>query len=151
MWVTITNKQGNQFQGSLENEPVYIRSLSAGVSVSFAVSNIAQILIPKTDSRWIDTAKKAVVSKRVFKERRVGFLYREKPHNDQNSGWVVWAGGEDDAFTQDSSNCEIVTLERLLEIDESIESLLNAEVGAVFERSRDSKEFQRVHDWKPAE
>jgi len=47
--------------------------------------------------------------------------------------------------------CYIVSLERLLEIDESVESLLKAEVGAVFERHAKSNEFQRVYDWKPTE
>lgn len=152
MWVTITEKCGNEdYRGSLENEPVYIKSLSIGDTVSFKVCHIAQILIPKTDPQWMDTMKKAIVSKRVFELRRVGFLYRKAPYNDQDSGWIVWAGDEDDEFTQDSRNVHLVSLEDLLEVDESVEPILRSDVGAVFERGPNSPDFQRVHDWEPPE
>jgi hypothetical protein len=150
MWVTITEKDGDHFVGLLENEPVYIKNLSVGSPIEFAVSNIAQILIPKTDPRWPDT-KLAVVSKRVFESRRVGFLHRERPRNAQDSGWAVWDGSESEAFNADGANYKLISLEQLLEIDKSVEPLLKAEVGAVFERSPDSQEFQRVYDWKPAD
>src|SRR5262245_39540766 len=58
MWVTITEKRGtDEFRGSLENEPAYIKSLSAGDTISFKVCHIAQILIPKGDPQWVDTTK----------------------------------------------------------------------------------------------
>jgi hypothetical protein len=151
MWVTITKKTGSQFTGTLDNQPVYIKSLSAGSLVSFNTSNIAQILILKTDPRWINVSKKAIVSKRVFELRRVSFLYRETPRNVDDSGWVVWGGGEDDEFTQNSRNFDLVSLERLLAIDESIGSILNAAAGSAFERAPGAKEFRQIPDWKPGD
>jgi len=150
MWVTITETPGaDEFRGALENAPVYIRTLAPGDVVSFRTCHIAQILIPKGDPRWMDTTKKAIVSKRVFDSRRVGFLYREAPRNNEDSGWIIFAGNEDDEFAGDSRNFHLVSLEDLLEVDESIEEILRSEVGAVFERPPGSRDFQRVRDWSP--
>jgi hypothetical protein len=151
MWVTITEKSSDHFSGVLENEPAYIRNLSAGARISFDITNIAQILIRKSDPRWSDLTKKAVVSNRVLETSRILFLYREGPNSPQDSGWVVFAGGEDDTYSENSDNFQLLTLDRLLAMDENLQTVLNAKIGSAFERESTANEFRQIPNWKPPE
>lgn len=66
--------------------------------------------------------------------RKVGFMYREEPDNDIDSGWRFLAGDEDEAYLDDPGNMDIVDCNTIANLDPDIIPFLRAPVGAAFAR-----------------
>lgn len=77
----------------------------------------------------------------------VGFMYREVPDNEFDSGWRFLAGDEDDEYMSNSDNHAIYSVNTIANYDHSIIALLDSETGAVFEKIDKSGQFVRVPDW----
>jgi hypothetical protein len=78
----------------------------------------------------------------------VGFMYREKPHNDIDSGWRFLAGRENDEYMANTKNHAVYALNTIANYDQSIIPLLESPVGSGFERQAAGAQFVPVHDWK---
>lgn len=54
---------------------------------------------------------KAYVSKKITEEGwKVGYMERNKPFNDEDSGWCFFAGNEDDKYTSDVKNIQLINV-----------------------------------------
>lgn len=146
MWVRITGRTGDRFEGVLDNEPRYIRDLAPGAVVRFDPRHVI-------DSDLTDTVPdptrayrpRCIVSNRVLNDgAAVGYLYREAPDHDDDSGWRILAGDEDEAYVDDASNCRAVSLGAVLSVDDSIRDLLGTPAPCAFERNRESGAFVAV-------
>ncbi|MDR3612687.1 MAG: DUF2185 domain-containing protein [Candidatus Obscuribacterales bacterium] len=92
--------------------------------------------------RLIIRTQSAIVTKKIsidgqairFAERLEPSIRRGKPNPD-DSGWAFSAGGESDAYMQNSSNLQIVSIESLLELDPALEAILHERPGSVFRRA----------------
>ena len=91
-----------------------------------------------------------VVSDRITVEGLpVGFMYRDKPRNDRDSGWAFLSGTEDDAYMNDPANHGIFDVNTIANYDPSIIPFLDSPVGSVFEKLPDAPDFVAVTDWTP--
>jgi hypothetical protein len=79
---------------------------------------------------------------------RVGFMYREPPEDDIDSGWRLMAGDESQEYMDDPDHLAIYDLNTIANYDADIISLLDAPVGAAFERS-DGGDFVAVEFQPP--
>lgn len=87
-----------------------------------------------------------IASNRVAKDRRlVGYLYREPPDNENDSGWRVFAGDESQEYADEPANFAMYNASTIIEIDPSIASLLDLAPPIAFERTR-SGDFAEVRD-----
>ena len=76
-----------------------------------------------------------VASHEVAKEGKlVGYLYREEPDNENDSGWRVFSGAETQEYADDAKNFAMYNASTILEIDPSIGRLLDAPAPVAFER-----------------
>ncbi len=66
---------------------------------------------------------------------RVGFMYRDQPANDLDSGWRMMAGDESEEYMDEPSNHEVYDVNTIANYDPDIVPLLDAPLGAQFERS----------------
>ena len=89
MWVRITHIEQNRFRGELDNDPFYIKDLEHGDPVEFEACHVIQTNVK--DPRPDPTAP---YQPRCFVTRRVldggapaGYLYRESPDEENDSGW----------------------------------------------------------------
>ena len=80
--------------------------------------------------------------------RPVGFMYRETPDNDLDSGWRFLAGDEDDDYMSDVNNHAIYSVNTIANYDRSIIPLLDSKAGSVFEKADINGKFERVSDWQ---
>ena len=103
------------------------------------------------DIRPLATGKGGcIVSDRITVEGLpVGFMYREQPHNPQDSGWAFLSGTEDDAYMADATNHQIFDVNTIANYDPSIIPFLDAPVGSVFEKVSGASDFTLVTDWAP--
>ena len=73
----------------------------------------------------------------------VGYMYREPPDNDVDSGWRFLAGDESDEYMEDASNLALYDVDTIANHDPSIVPFLDESAGAAFERD-DGGELVRV-------
>ena len=76
--------------------------------------------------------------------RKVGYLYREEPDSDGDSGWRFMAGRESSEYMDDAANHAIYNVNTVANYDPDIIPLLTAPVGSVFERENGTGDFVTV-------
>ena len=67
--------------------------------------------------------------------QRVGYMYRELPDNDVDSGWRFFSGDESQEYADDATNFALYDVNTVANYDPDIVPLLGAPTGSAFERS----------------
>ena len=65
---------------------------------------------------------------------KVGYMYRENPTNEDDSGWRFFSGDEDETYTKNPDNFSIFDLNTICNYDESIILYLNKPIGTKLEK-----------------
>jgi hypothetical protein len=87
----------------------------------------------------------------MVRDKAVGFMYREDPDNEHDSGWRFMSGLEDQDYMDDEANVGVYDVNTVANYDPSIVPLLDEPVGSVFERTPGTANFRPVDDWAPPE
>ncbi|MBC9914394.1 immunity protein Imm33 domain-containing protein [Chitinophaga varians] len=143
MWVKITGREGDQFHGYLTNKPAYINDLQPGDTIYFHRNNIASILIKVP----FDENKKAIITLRALQNREINWLFRDKPHNEQDCGWQFFYGDEDNTYLNDHRNAVILPLNKILEMEPRLEKAM-ASGHQAFEWDEEAMDYTAVKDWQ---
>ena len=148
MWVEITSVSGTKFEGSLDNEPKYLKDLKCSDPVTFEAKHIIQVSIddpvPSTTDKYL---LRCFVTRRIMNDgQKIGYLYREEPDRDEDSGWRFLCGDESDEYMDDSENTSLVSLGAVLREDDAVLDLLDSPVGAAFELDRSTGQFVPVEN-----
>lgn len=145
MWVLVDEVgQDGTFKGRLDNDPKYIQDLKAEDPISFSACHIINTEHDDDDDdnlveRYI---KRCFVTNRVLNDgMRAGYLYREEPDEEKDSGWRITANDESDEYMGDSKNCAYVSLGAVLTKDDSFIHLLDSPIGSAFIRDDETGEF----------
>ncbi len=77
--------------------------------------------------------------------KRVGFMYRQRPDNEADSGWRFLSAFEGEAYTNDINNLGIYDCNIIANYDPDIVKYLSAPVGAAFERQNRVGAFIEVY------
>ncbi len=80
--------------------------------------------------------------------RKVGFMYREPPDEEIDSGWRFLAGFESDEYMDDPDNLSLYDVNTIANYDPDIIPLLDAPIGSTFERENRTGPFVEVHDFE---
>ena len=136
MWVDIEEVSGDVFKGSLDNDPAYIKDLKYKDPISFNSCHIIDTdlndPVPSIVDKYI---KRCFVTNNVLYDgEAVGYLYREDPDHEDDSGWRMNTGKESDEYMEDLNNISYVSLGAVLSQDDSVIHLLDREVGCAFAR-----------------
>jgi hypothetical protein len=75
--------------------------------------------------------------------RLVGFMYREEPDSEFDSGWRFLSGLESDAYVNDLANVGLHDVNTIANYDPDVIPLLDAPPGSAFERDDDGR-FMRL-------
>ena len=75
----------------------------------------------------------------TVENRGVGYMYREQPDFDEDSGWRFFSGHESQEFTDNPDNISIYDVNTVANYDSDIIPLLDASIGAAFERNEHGK------------
>ena len=73
---------------------------------------------------------------------QIGYMYREKPSNESDSGWRFFAGDEDESYTNNPDNFSIFDLNTICNYDRAIIPYLESEIGSSFEKI--NGEFKKI-------
>ena len=81
--------------------------------------------------------------------RKVGFMYREEPANDVDSGWRFVSGFESQEYMDDAEHHAIYDVNTIANYDPEIIPLLDAPIGSAFERENGTGPLLEVDDFEP--
>ena len=76
----------------------------------------------------------------------VGFMYREEPDFEDDSGWRFFSGLETEEYLNDPENCGIYEVNTIANYDESVIPLLDAQIGSAYQWNEESQEFELIPD-----
>ena len=78
--------------------------------------------------------------------KNIGYLYREEPDNEQDSGWRIFSGQESQEYADDASNFSMYNASTIVAIDPAIALLLTEDYPVAFERDPKSGRFLRIDE-----
>ena len=81
----------------------------------------------------------------------VGFMQRDPPRNDLDSGWGFMSGYESEEYMNDASNHGIYDVNTIANYDPSIIPFLDSPVGSAFGREKPGDEFKPIEYLPPME
>lgn len=95
--------------------------------------------LPKEDFRQIiDNAGSCVATDKITVEGLpVGYMYREEPSFDTDSGWRFFSGTEDQEYVDNPDNSMIYDLNTIANYDSAIIPYLHLNIGTELERGFD--------------
>ena len=138
MWVEITERIENKFIGYLDNDPAYIKDLKYKDIIEFSEIHIVDTdlddPIPAISEKYI---KRCFVTNNILYEgEAIGYLYREEPDTEDDSGWRFTTGSETDEYMNNSENSSYVSLGAVLREDDSVVHLLEHTSGIAFAKDQ---------------
>src|SRR5262245_58799394 len=72
----------------------------------------------------------------------VGYMYREQPDEDADSGWRFFAGDESQEYADTPANFAIFEVNTICNYDQAIIPFLDSPVGSVFGRVPGTDRFE---------
>jgi hypothetical protein len=75
---------------------------------------------------------------------KVGYMYREEPHDQMDSGWRFFLGTEDQAYVDDPNNTMIYNVNTIANYDSAIIPYLELPFGTELERIKNTDEFKII-------
>src|SRR5439155_10155099 len=97
---------------------------------------------PPTSSRWRRGRGGCFATDAITVQgRKVGYMYREKPDFEHDSGWRFFSGTESQAELDDPAHTDVYDVNTVANYDPAIIPLLNSPVGSAFERRGLFKKF----------
>ena len=76
----------------------------------------------------------------------IGYLYREEPDNENDSGWRVFSGEESQEYADDPTNFAMYNASTVVDLEPAIGAILGRDYPIAFERDSDSGEYVEVDD-----
>lgn len=111
MWVRVTSRDADGYTAVPTNVPGVITAFREGDTIRFGPEHVISTL-----EDWPLLGKKILVSRRSHEQDlRPRWVYREKPDNDQDSGWRALVGDESDDELNDASCILLQALGYLLD------------------------------------
>jgi hypothetical protein len=93
----------------------------------------------------IESGKTCLVTNKITVEgMKVGFMYREEPDDEDDSGWRFLSGTEDDEYMDDPENMMMVDLNVVANYDRAIIPILKKPVGSEWERIEGTNRWQAM-------
>lgn len=85
------------------------------------------------------------VSNEVMIDRKpIGYLYREEPSSEGDSGWRVFSGEETQEYADDARNFALYNASTVVDRDPELIALLGQDYPVAFERDAATGEFTRL-------
>jgi hypothetical protein len=81
---------------------------------------------------------------------KVGYMYRESPDNDLDSGWRFMAGHESQEYIDNADNIAVYDVNTIANYDPDIIPFLTAPLASAFARNQESGDFEEV-EFEPIE
>jgi hypothetical protein len=93
----------------------------------------------------LDTGKTCLVTDKITVEgMKVGFMYREEPEDEDDSGWRFMSGTEDEDYMDNPENYLICDVNVVANYDKAIIPMIKKPVGSEWERVEGQDYFRKL-------
>lgn len=75
---------------------------------------------------------------------KIGFMYREEPYDEIDSGWRFFSGTENQEYIDNPDNTMIYDVNTIANYDKAIIPYLNLPIGTELERNENTDVFQII-------
>lgn len=100
-------------------------------------------LLPNEIIQLISPMEGCIATDKITVEGyKVGFMYRDNPLDEIDSGWRFFSGTENQEYVDDPNNSMIYDVNTIANYDKAIIPYLHLPIGAELEREQDSDNFQ---------
>ncbi len=132
MWVTIDEVSGNEFRGTLDNEPAYMTQIKIGAAIKFSAHHIINTDLKDPSSEAFERYfKRCFVTHRIIEQsEKPGYAYREQPDSEDDSGWRFLVGDESDEYLDDAANTSCIAVGKVLNQDRTLVSIFDEAEGS---------------------
>ena len=127
MWVEITKIGDDSYEGTLANQPYYMKGLKHGDKISFKQKHVISLDIDDQQSGDHDRYfKRCFVTNRILRDGvKAKYIYKEEPDQEDDSGWRIVEGDEPDEYMENPDNISYVAIGIILNQDNSFVHLLD--------------------------
>jgi hypothetical protein len=80
----------------------------------------------------------------IIEGEKIGFMYREKPDSNEDSGWRFLSGNESQEYVDNEDNSKIMDVNTMANYDPSIIPYLKSPFGTELERVEGTDEFKKI-------
>lgn len=87
-----------------------------------------------------------VTDKIMVEGRKVGYMYREEPDNEIDSGWRFMAGDESTEYMDNHLNMGVYDINTLANYDPEVIAYLDSPIGSEFSRLDPDQPFTALLD-----
>ncbi|MDP1816234.1 MAG: hypothetical protein CFE21_19785 [Bacteroidetes bacterium B1(2017)] len=95
----------------------------------------------------IPTGGTCMASSKITEEGlKVGFMYREEPEDEFDTGWRFYSGTEDDDYVENPDNISIYDVNTIANYDRAIVAMLKKPIGSEWERVEGTNRFQLLEE-----
>jgi hypothetical protein len=95
----------------------------------------------------LETGKTCLVTDKITVDgMKVGFMYREEPEDEDDSGWRFLSGTEDEAYMDNPDNYQICDINVVANYDKAIIPMIKKPVDSEWERVEGQEYFKRLRD-----
>lgn len=87
----------------------------------------------KKDKNIVNSLGYCFVSNLIIQQKQeIGYMYKEFPDDDDDSGWRFFSGNETEDYMNNPDNFAIYSVESIISIDERITQFINSDFGSEF-------------------
>ena len=92
--------------------------------------------------------KYALISKYIIDEKQpITWVFRDEPESDDDSGWRILSGAEDEEFFEDQEDSFVgITVAELLRYDTSLVPIIESAYTTEYERENENSAWEQVTD-----
>lgn len=147
MWVKITHIYEDYYEGVLDNVPLEA-PIETGNNVMFKREHIydTELYDPVSEEIEYYFEKLALVSEDVFKRREFNFLSRVEPHDERDTGWVIYSGYEGPDYEMNADNFRIIPIGHIFNIDDSVKEFFDKGPFIAYVRNEEGV-FEEIKDY----
>lgn len=111
------------------------------------MSNKEFITDPEQIEDLIKPMGYSIVSNMIYQDGMpVGFMYREEPFDEEDSGWRFLSGTETEEYLDEDTNSKALAVNAVVNHDPAIVPYLRKPKDTAWERITDSNEFKQSDD-----
>ena len=90
---------------------------------------------------------KAIITLRALENQKIQWALQDSPLNEEDSGWQLYFGDEDEQYLDNYDNSTLITLENVLLFEPKLAKVFASEHNA-YEWDETTKDFVEIADYE---
>lgn len=94
--------------------------------------------------------QQAIITLRALENQKINWVLQDRPLNDEDSGWQLYFGDEDEAYLDNYDNSTLVTLENVLLFEPKLDKVFAGQHNA-YEWDTATQDFVEIEGYEESD